>query len=439
MEIFIKGAQLLLSLSILVILHELGHFIPAKLFKTRVEKFYLFFNPWFSLFKFKKGETEYGIGWLPLGGYVKISGMIDESMDKEQMQQEPQEWEFRAKPAWQRLIIMVGGVTVNMLLAVVIYSSMLLVWGEEYLPTENLKYGISADSLGIAAGFQSGDKIISVGGVEVKNFQRVTAEIIMNEATTVKVERNGELMDVEINDEVFGKLLKSKGFLGIRFPFYADKFTAESAAKEAGVESGDKLLGLNGDSLLFFDQYRTYLANLKGQEATLHVLRNGEILDIELTIPETGLLGIFPQSDLTKFFELDKTEYNVVSAIPAGVNKTFNTLTDYIKQLKLLFSPKVDAAESLGGFITIGSIFPSEWDWRNFWGLTAFLSVILAIMNILPIPALDGGHVMFLLYEVVTGRKPNEKFMEYAQYAGMALLLTLMLFANGNDVFKLFK
>ena len=439
MEILVKAGQLLLSLSILVILHELGHFIPAKLFKTKVEKFYLFFNPWFTLFKIKKGETEYGIGWLPLGGYVKIAGMIDESMDKEQLQKEPEPWEFRSKPAWQRLIIMVGGVTVNFLLAMVIYAGVLMVWGEELLPTKNLKYGISADTLAQEAGFQSGDKILKVGGKEIYDFTKVTAEIVMNDATKILVDRNGEKVEVNISDDIYKQMLKKPSFIGIRFPFYADNFTPESVAKAAGLQKGDRLMGINGDSLLYFDEYRTYLAELKGQEAVVHVLRDGEMLDIELTVPESGLLGIFPISNLSNFFEIERVEYNAFTAIPAGVNKAVTTLTDYVSSLKLLFSPKVDATESLGGFITIGNIFPSVWDWRSFWGLTAFLSIILAVMNILPIPALDGGHVMFLLYEVISGRKPNEKFMEYAQYAGMALLLTLMIFANGNDVFRLFK
>lgn len=439
MDALIQASQLILSLSILIILHELGHFIPAKLFKTRVEKFYLFFDPWFSLFKKKKGDTEYGIGWLPLGGYVKIAGMIDESMDKEQLKQEPQPWEFRSKPAWQRLIIMIGGVTVNIILGVFIYTIILMTWGEEYLPTENAKYGIMADSIAIEMGLQSGDKILSVDGKYVENFMKIPAEIIINQAKSVQVERNGKLLNIPVSEDVLAKMIKTPNFISPRIPFIADKFTKDSAGKNAGIEKGDKLISINGKKVPFFDSFKAELSKHKNEEITIGLERNGVPLELKLTVPESGLLGIYPNGNLNTFFELKKIEYSFFEAIPGGFKKAYDTFDNYIKQLKLLFSPKMKGYESIGGFITIGKAFDTEWNWPRFWSFTAFLSIVLAIMNILPIPALDGGHVMFLLFEVITGRKPHEKVMEYAQYAGMILLLSLLLFANGNDIIRLFK
>lgn len=440
MEILIKIAQFLLSLSILVILHEMGHFFFAKLFKTRVEKFYLFFNPWFSLLKFKKGETEYGVGWLPLGGYVKISGMIDESMDVEQMKQPPQPWEFRSKPSWQRLFIMIGGVLVNFLLALVIYSMVLYVWGEEYLPTKNVKYGISADSLAIQTGLRNGDKVISLDNKPVENFRDILPNIVLNNTKSIQVDRNGQMVNIQIPESLVPSLIKNpKEFIQPRFPFYIDDFAKDSPAKAAGFQKGDKLIGIDSVKTEFFDDFRTEIQKHKNQTVTVMVLRNGKTLPVRVKVPETGLLGIYPQGDMSKFFELKRIEYGFFEAIPAGIEKGVSTLSDYIKQFKLIFTPKTKAYESLGGFITIGKIFPGEWDWQSFWTLTAFLSIILAFMNILPIPALDGGHVMFLLYEMVTGRKPGDKFLEYAQIAGLVILFSLLIYANLNDVFRLFK
>ena len=440
MEALIQAAQLILSLSILIVLHELGHFIPAKLFNTRVEKFYLFFDPWFSIFKFKKGDTEYGMGWLPLGGYVKISGMIDESMDKEQMAQEPKPWEFRSKPAWQRLIIMIGGVTVNFILAIVIYIVMLFVMGEEYLPPQNATYGIYADSLALEMGLQHGDKILAVDNKPVESFHRITPEIIIGEAQTLTIERAGKIMEMDIPDETFRKLVTSKSpLIELRFPFVVDRFVDESPAEEAGIQKGDRLVALNNKRLESFQEFVDELPQHKGEKVTITVIRDGTEKNTEVQLTETGLLGIYPEAELSQFFEVKKVEYNLISAIPAGVNKAITTFEDYVQSLKLLFSPNVNAAESVGGFITIGKAFSPQWDWERFWSFTAFLSIILAIMNILPIPALDGGHVMFLLYEVITGKKPNEKFLEYAQYVGMILLLSLLIFANGNDILKLFR
>ena len=439
MEILVKAAQFLLSISLLVILHELGHFLLAKLFKTRVEKFYLFFNPWFSLFKFKKGETEYGVGWLPLGGYVKISGMIDESMDTEQMKKPPQPWEFRAKPAWQRLLIMLGGVLVNFVLALAIYASILFVWGEQYLPTKNVTYGIAADSLAQDMGLKNGDKIISVDHKKIENFYQVVPYIVLNEAKTIQVERDGKEINLEIPSTLIAHLLKDPTFITVRIPFIVGDFTDKSTAKEAGFQKGDKIIALNGEPVSFFDQFKKKLADYKNEKVTVTVLRNGNEKQIPVTVSKKGLLGIYPKGNLSDYFTFKKINYGFFEAILAGIHKGINTLSDYLKQFKLLFTPETKAYESLGGFITIGNIFPGVWDWQAFWSMTAFLSIILAIMNVLPIPALDGGHVMFLLYEMVTGRKPGEKFLEYAQIVGMILLLSLLIYANGNDIVKLFK
>jgi len=438
MEVVVKIAQFLLSISILVVLHEFGHFAFAKLFKTRVEKFYLFFNPWFSLFKFKKGETEYGMGWIPLGGYVKISGMIDESMDKEQMKQPAQPYEFRSKKSWQRLLIMLGGVMVNFVTALVIYSAVLYVWGEQYLPNKNVKYGIMVDSLAYDMGLRNGDKIVSLDGKPVEDFTKILAELVLEETQTVQVERNGKQLDIAVPEDLTPKLLKNPAFITVRIPFYIDEFIKDSPAKEAGMQNGDQIIGLNGYKTEFFDVFKDSLLKHKNQMVNVSVLRNNDTLLFDVMVPETGLLGIAPIGDISRFFELEEINYSFLASIPAGINKGIDTFSSYLKQLKLIFSPKTEAYKSLGGFITIGKIFPGVWDWQSFWILTAFLSIILAIMNVLPIPALDGGHVMFLLYEMITGRKPSDKFMEYAQITGMIILLALLIYANGNDIFRHF-
>jgi len=439
MEILIKAGQFFLSLSILVILHELGHFLFAKLFKTRVEKFYLFFNPWFSLFKIKRGETEYGVGWLPLGGYVKISGMIDESMDKEQLKQPAQPYEFRSKPAWQRLLIMIGGVLVNVILALFIYSAVLYTWGEDYLPTKSLKYGVSCDSLAMELGFRNGDKILYVGGKEIENFQQIAHDILLNENREVTILRGSDTLNIKIAEDYVAKLVKSPILFFPRIPFLVDDVKTGEPAEKAGFAKGDKLLALNGKPAQFFDEFKSEMQRSKGKTVKVTVERNGNPIDLNVDVPETGIIGVYPVADLGKFFDLSHREYSFLHSIPAGVRKGFATISSYLKQLKLIFSPKTKAYESVGGFITIGKIFPSTWDWQAFWSLTAFLSIILAIMNILPIPALDGGHVMFLLYEILTGRKPGDKFLEYAQLVGMAILLALLLYANINDIVKLFR
>jgi regulator of sigma E protease len=439
MEIVNKILQLLLSLSILVIFHEFGHFIAARIFKTRVEKFFLFFNPWFSLFKIKKGETEYGIGWLPLGGYVKISGMIDESMDKEQMKLPPQPWEFRSKPAWQRLIIMLGGVTVNLLLAMGIYIVLLTVWGEQYLPVASVKYGITVDSLGYQMGLRNGDKIVSIDHKIVEEFTAIPKTIILEEAKTIQVVRNGEPTDVTIPEKMISRLIRSKtaGFISFGFPFVAERFSPGSISEKAGMKVNDQIIGVDDTILPYFDRLRAWFELHKGKQANLIVLRGQDTLRLPLTIHENGKIDVYAKPP-TSFLTFKEKEYSFFAAIPAGIVKAFESAGGYLKSLKLLFSQE-KAYESVGGFITIGSIFPGSWDWLSFWSMTAFLSIMLAILNVLPIPALDGGHVLFLLYEIIFRRKPGDKFLEYAQIVGMLLLFGLLIFANLNDVIKLFR
>jgi regulator of sigma E protease len=443
MTILIKILQFIMSLSILVVIHEFGHFTLAKIFKTRVEKFYLFFDPWFSLFKYKKGETEYGIGWLPLGGYVKISGMIDESMDKEQMKLPPQPWEFRSKTSWQRLLIMTGGVIFNFISAMLIFIFVLFAWGETYLPNANVKYGIVTDSVGYAIGLRNGDKIITVDNQHVENFHEISADIVLNNRRTIQVERDGAVMNIQIPKEYIPKMLKGKGQIDTRIPFgpyVVDNFAKKSPAKTAGVQLNDQVFGIDDKKFTYYDEFQKYLSEKKGQPIVLNLLRKGEKLNISLTPDTLGMLGVvFKSTSLAEIFDFKTLKYGFLESIPAGIHKGFKTISNYLKQIPLIFSKHTKGYESLGGFITIGSIFPGVWDWQAFWNLTAFLSIILAVMNILPIPALDGGHVLFLLFEVITGRKPSDKFLEYAQIAGMILLLALLLYANGNDVLRMIR
>lgn len=441
MDILIRILQLILSLSILVVVHEFGHFAAAKLFKTRVEKFYLFFNPWFSLFKFTFKGTEYGMGWLPLGGYVKISGMIDESMDKEQMAKPPEPWEFRSKPAYQRLIIMLGGVFMNIVLAIVIYIGILSYYGEEYLPTsEANKYGISVDSLAMEMGFRNGDQFISMDGNPVEDFQKIPIDMILNEAKTAQIIRDGQLIEITFPEGSLNKLVKykSRDFMAVRIPFIAASFGKESAGEKAGIQIDDSILGINGIMVPYLPDFRYEIQKYKNQLVTIDLKREDDTLHLPVQLGEDGFIGVFPKADINAFFEMHKKDYSLAEAVPAGVSRAWEGIGSYLKQLKLLFSPEVKAYESVGGFIMIGSIFPPDWIWESFWRLTAFLSIMLAIINVLPIPALDGGHTMFLLYEIIARRKPSDKFLEYAQIVGMIILFSLLILANGNDVLKLF-
>lgn len=439
MEILVKAGQLLLSLSILIVLHELGHFIPAKLFKTKVEKFYLFFDPWFSLFKIKRGDTEYGIGWLPLGGYVKISGMVDESMDKEQMKQPPKPWEFRSKPAWQRLVIMVGGVTVNVILGVFIYWMVLFAWGKDYLPAENAKHGIAADSLAIRMGIKDGDKIVSLDGKKVENLSRVPLDIMLDMPKSIQVERNGKIIDIPVAEDDISILIKMKGaFMSPRFPGVVDTLVQTegyNAALRAGLKKGDHIIAVGDVPTPFFNDVQREVYKHSGQNARITLVRGNDTLVKMVPVTSERKIGFGPVSP-DKFLEFKHIDYTFFGALPAGISEGYEKIVMQLKQFKVLFTVK-DAYQSVGGFVSIGNAFAPVWDWQSFWLMTALLSIVLAVMNILPIPALDGGHVMFLLYEVITRRKPSEKFLEYAQYVGMFLLLALLLYANGNDVKKL--
>ena len=439
----IKAVQLILCLSILVVLHEMGHFLPAKWFKCRVEKFYLFFDPWFSLVKKKIGDTVYGIGWLPLGGYVKISGMVDESMDKEQMKQPPQPWEFRSKPAWQRLIIMVGGVTVNLLLGFFLFAMILFVWGDRYLPTKNLKYGIYVDSLGKRIGLEDGDKIVTIDGKPQKDFSKISADIILKEAKTIQVDRDGQLLNLSIPSGTTSGLIKRKGD-PIAFPKYPA--VVDSVSKQANfvggaLQKGDMIIGLNQFPIRSFAELQDIKRNYKDKQVELTVLRNErDTAKVRVKLNKDAGIGFYSKP-ADQFLDFATEEYSFLQSLPAGVKKGWNTLVMNVQNFKLLFTSKeVKASESLGSFLSIGNMFGAEWDWQRFWGMTALLSIVLAFMNILPIPALDGGHVLFTLYEMITGRKPGDKFMEYAQMAGMALLLGLMAYALGLDFWRfLFK
>ncbi len=447
MEIFIKVTQFILSLSLLIVLHEFGHFLPAKIFKTRVEKFYLFFDAWGrKFFSFKKGDTEYGIGWLPLGGYVKISGMIDESMDKEQMKKPPQPWEFRSKPAWQRLIIMLGGVTVNFILAIVIYIGMAYFYGDKYLPNQDIKDGVMVtDSIGYKLGLANGDKILKVDDETINNFSDIQMKILFGKTITLK--RADSTFTIAIPNNFISQIIDAnqKQFIGLRIPFVIGSISKESPNLNRGLKLKDEVIAINDIPIHYFDEVSAVLKKFKGEEAVVSVKRVGAVKDLNLKITDEGKLGVslyqFTYGDLEKLnlYNFETKKYSLVQSIPVGLHKSKDKMMSYVKQLKAIFNPDTGAYKGVGGFIAIGSIFPSTWDWQAFWSITAFLSLILGFMNLLPIPALDGGHVMFTLFEIITRRKPSDKFLEYAQIAGFVILIALLLFANGNDIYKLFK
>ena len=442
MDIVIKLSQFLLSLSLLIVLHELGHFIPAKLFKTRVEKFYLFFDVKFSLFKKKIGETVYGIGWLPLGGYVKIAGMIDESMDTEQMKQEPQPWEFRSKPAWQRLIIMLGGVTVNFILAFIIYIGMTWFYGDKYIANDSLKDGVWVTSNDLKnAGMQSGDKIIAIDGEHLERFNE--AQIKMLTSKNITIERAGVQQDIQLPVDFVNGIIENKGekLVMPRMPFIVGGVADDSANKEI-LQAGDFITAINGQDVKYFDEFEAVLKPYSGKEVAATIKRDEVAQEIVLKVNAEGKIGVAPAGlnplDAEKFglFKLSTDHYSFFESIPVGLQKGKDQLSGYWKQLKMIANPETGAYKGVGGFKAIYDIFPQTWSWEVFWSITALLSIMLGVMNLLPIPALDGGHVMFLLYEMITGRKPSDKFMEYAQTVGFVLLIALLLFANGNDIFK---
>ncbi len=437
MEVFVKIAQLLVSLSILIVLHELGHFSLARLFKVRVEKFYLFFDAGFSLFKKKIGDTEYGIGWLPLGGYVKISGMIDESMDREAMKKPPQPYEFRSKKAWQRLLIMLGGVIVNFLLALFIYIIVFFRWGEEYVPPESITDGYMFKSEFIEMGLRNGDQILSLDGAPVERWTSIHHDIVVNEPQVIQIKRDGKMLDINVPEGMTSKLLKVAGAIEPRIPCEVALLVEDGGLLKVGAEVGDRIVGVNGHPVNFYDEFKEQTNGATNTNFDLSLLRGIDTLNVSVLTNEEGMFG-FANAYYLDFYETVVVKYSFLQSIPAGINRGVDITKSYLKQLKMLFKPETKAYEELGGFIKIGSIFPSKWNWESFWNMTAFLSIILAIMNVLPIPALDGGHVMFLLFEMVTGRKPGDKFLEYAQIVGMVLLLSLLLYANLNDIIGLF-
>ena len=442
METFlVKALQLILSLSILVLVHEFGHFIFARIFKVRVEKFYLFFDPWFSIFKFKpkNSDTEYGVGWLPLGGYCKISGMIDESMDKEAMAQPPKPYEFRSKPAGQRLMIMVAGVLFNFLLALFIYSMVLFTWGDTFLPLKNVKAGMDYSETFHNVGFQDGDILLKADDTELERFGEDCFRRVLN-AQTVTVLRGGVETVIPIPEDMAQRVMRDKkGFASYRFPMVVRELgkteSGESPAAVAGLQPGDSIVSINGIVTPSFYEVGEVLAQNKDKEVLVGFYRAGIPQTLTLHTDTAGKMGIYSVSPFDMYQTVTR-KYGFFESFPAGVMLGVNTLKGYVSDMKYVFTK--EGASSLGGFGTIGSLFPAEWDWHSFWMKTAFLSIILAFMNILPIPALDGGHVMFLLYEVIARRKPSDKFLEYAQVTGMFLLFALLIYANGNDIFRFF-
>ena len=439
--LLVKALQLILSLSILVLVHEFGHFIFARIFKVRVEKFYLFFDPWFSIFKFKpkNSDTEYGVGWLPLGGYCKISGMIDESMDKEAMAQPPKPYEFRSKPAGQRLMIMVAGVLFNFLLALFIYSMVLFTWGDTFLPLKNVKAGMDYSETFHNVGFQDGDILLKADDTELERFGEDCFRRVLN-AQTVTVLRGGVETVIPIPEDMAQRVMRDKkGFASYRFPMVVRELgkteSGESPAAVAGLQPGDSIVSINGIVTPSFYEVGEVLAQNKDKDVLVGFYRAGIPQTLTLHTDTAGKMGIYSVSPFDMYQTVTR-KYGFFESFPAGVMLGVNTLKGYVSDMKYVFTK--EGASSLGGFGTIGSLFPAEWDWHSFWMKTAFLSIILAFMNILPIPALDGGHVMFLLYEVIARRKPSDKFLEYAQVTGMFLLFALLIYANGNDIFRFF-
>ncbi len=443
-DILSVALQMILSLSILVVLHECGHFFPARWFGTRVEKFYLFFDPWFSLFKKKIGDTEYGIGWIPFGGYVKISGMIDESMDKEQMEGPPQPWEFRSKKAWQRLIIMVGGVVVNFVLGFMIFGMLLFVYGKSYYKTDDMKYGIAVDSLGMDLGLVDGDQILTVGDFTMDRYSpgSLINEIILNNAKSITVERAGSETEIPLDDSAAALLTspdnKGKTIYIPRYPHKVTKVNKGSLAEKMGLKKDDSVIKINDVSTPYTHDFSLEMKRQKNQAVNLTVLRGADTLVLNTQMDSTGVLGI-NNALIDEFIPESKEKYTLAQAIPGGVREGIGFLSNQIKAFGQMFRGKIKATENLGSVFSIASLFDASWDWEKFWKITAMLSIILGFFNVLPIPALDGGYIVFLFWEIITGKKPNDKFMEYVTIAGFVLLVGLMIFALGLDVTRMFK
>ena len=465
MDILIQVSQFILSLSLLIVLHELGHYIPAKLFKIKVEKFYLFFDVKFSLFKKKIGDTVWGIGWLPLGGYVKIAGMIDESMDKEQMAKPPQPWEFRSKPAWQRLIVMLGGVTVNFLLAWLIYIALTYTYGSSKMPLESINGGFEINQPAlIEAGFKTGDKIIAVDGKQIMTLKELEPLVVTAKEFTV--DRDGEIIPISLPENFLCNLIdtrdvneEKKPFFNLRIPFIINSVIEGSPNENFDLRKGDVIVSINNEKVQYRDVIMKMLPIFKNQTIEAEILREGLIFKQTLNVDENGKLGIMTgvDSDLKNFNSIEefenynkqieklleqefsyevKTDYTILESISMGSAIFSSQISGYIDQLAIIFNPNKCGYKAIGGFGTIMSIFPDSWNWATFWQLTAFLSIMLAILNLLPIPALDGGHAMFLIYEIISGKKPSDKFMEKVQLIGFLILISLVILANGNDIYN---
>ena len=461
MDIVVKIAQLVLALSLLVLIHEMGHFLFARLFKIRVDKFYLFFNPSFSIVRTKKfngrwnfsffssappveweqypENTEYGVGWLPMGGYCKIAGMIDESMDKEQMKEPPQSWEFRTKAAWKRLLVMVGGVLFNIIFGFLVYAGILYTWGDTYLANDDVVYGVQVSSLAQEMGFRNGDKVLYLDDEEVTRFSDIQMTMMRNRSEKVTILRENDTLSLTIDEKFLPMMLRDTELLfDIRTPFVIESIPDTSHNVRSGLREGDRIVGIDSIPMYIVQDIQEALQIKKNKMIMASVLRGGDTLQIPLSIDADGKVGISLQS-LDHHFDLTTQEYGFLTAVPAGIKKGAQTIRNYWKELGLIFSPKTEAYKNVGSFITIGKIFPSDWDWFRFWNITAFLSIMLAVLNVLPIPALDGGHIVFVVYEMITGRKPSDKILEYAQVVGMFIILAIMVLAFGNDIYRLFK
>ena len=442
MEVLIKIAQVVLALSLLILIHEFGHFLFARLFKIRVDKFYLFFNPWFSLVKFKpkNSDTEYGIGWLPLGGYCKISGMIDESMDKEQLKGEPKPWEFRSKPAWQRFFVMFGGVLFNIVLAVILYGIILFSWGEEYISTRDAVYGVQCNELAREIGFRNGDRILAFDDRSVENdpIHTLQVDLIRTRPAVITVLRGDDTTRFGFDQQYIPELLNTPGIFNIRVPFVVSSVPDTSINVSSLLRSGDRITAINGLNTPAVQDVQEALRAHTNQTVLATVAREDGVVEVPLVVNSEGMIQVALVADLTQFINVTQKTYSFFGAFPAGIQKAYLTGANYVKELGLIFSPKTKAYKSVGSFIAIGNIFPGTWNWEIFWNITAWLSVMLAILNILPIPALDGGHIVLVIYEMITRRKPSDKFLEYSQMAGMVLLFGLMFLAFGNDIIRLF-
>jgi regulator of sigma E protease len=438
MEILIKASQLILSLSILILIHELGHFVFARMFKVRVEKFYLFFDIKFTLFKYKprNSETEYGIGWLPLGGYCKIAGMVDESMDTDTLKSEPQAWEFRSKPAYQRLLIMLGGVLFNVLLAFVIYVGMLTYWGEEYLANKDVKYGIICDSIAVEMGFRDGDRIQSVNGEPVESFFDIHRRMVLYREMNISLQRGNKTVNISPDYYTYIPYMVKNTFIEPAIPFVVANVPDSSVNLFAGLMPGDEVIAVNQIAVINIKEAKNIFSQNKGQTVELKVLRGNLQLVIPVQVNGNGLIGVELKTAMKDFFNLTKKKYNILQAFPAGFKKAKTRIFDQLCEVRLMGTPKTKTYKQVGSFISIGNIYSSQWDWHRFCDITAFMSIMLAVLNLLPIPALDGGHVMFLLYEVITRRKPSDKFLIYAQVAGMVILVFIMIYALGNDIVR---